>query len=262
MAVWTGLAGGAPGDVWLLRDETPPPEQLRAFHDAIARRAAGEPLAYAVGTAGFRTLELRVDRRVLIPRPETEGVVEHVLAWGRARGDAAGAWGRALDVGTGSGCLALSLAVEGRFHEVVATDASEAALAVARENGDGVAPPVPVSFRSGALFTPVAGERFEVIVANPPYLTEEEYTRLEPGVRDFEPREALAAGPDGLTHLRALLVEGRAHLAPGGLFVLEVDCARAEATRALACVAGWTDVRVARDLFGRDRYLVAQGANG
>jgi release factor glutamine methyltransferase len=260
MAIWAVLAGATPGDVWLARDRDATPEEIRAFRSAVERRAEGVPVAYAVGSAGFRTLTLQVDSRVLIPRPETEGLVEHALLFGRSRGDAPGAWGRALDVGTGSGCVALSLAVEGRFQEVVATDVSGDALTLARQNLQAVAPPTPVRLRQGALFEPVKDETFTVIAANPPYLTEAEFEQLEPGVREHEPREALVSGPDGMEHIRMLLSEGRAHLEPGGLLVLEVDCARAEAARAVANAAGWRDATIERDLFGRDRYLLAIGA--
>jgi len=135
--------------------------------------------------APFRTLTVGVDRRVLIPRPETEGLVEHALRWAQARWPDH-AWGDALDVGTGSGCIALSLAAEGRFRRVVGVDRSAAALAVARANRSLVSSPTPVDFEAADLF-PAGDELFDVIVANPPYLTEVEHTALDPGVRDFEP---------------------------------------------------------------------------
>src|SRR5947209_2316365 len=112
--IWAALARSTPGRVWLRRREPAPPEAGRRFRAAVERHARGEPLAYAVGTAAFRSLLLEVDARVLIPRPETEGLVDHVLAWGRAR-EQGDSWGVAVDVGTGSGALALSLAVEGQF---------------------------------------------------------------------------------------------------------------------------------------------------
>ena len=215
-----------------------------------------EPRAYAEGVAGFRLLELLVDRRVLIPRPETEGLVERVLAWSRGRWGS-GEWGTVLDLGTGSGCIALSLAAEGRFARIVATDVSPEALEVARLNAARVGPDPEPEFRLGSLFEPVAGERFDVIVSNPPYIAEPEYAELDPSVRDFEPRLALLSGPDGLTHTRAILQRAGDHLMPGGLLALEVDSRRADQSADIAR-ASWQEVRVERDVFDRPRYLLAR----
>jgi release factor glutamine methyltransferase len=224
-----------------------------------ARPEASEPRAYVEGIAGFRLLELVVDRRVLIPRPETEGLVERVLAfaatrWGRGKGEG----GTVLDLGTGSGCIALSLATEGRFARIVGTDVSEDALAVARSNAERVRPDRMPEFRLGAYFEPVRGERFNVIVSNPPYIAAPEYAELDPSVRDFEPRVALESGPDGLAHTRAILQAAPDYLAPGGLLALEVDSRRADTSAALARDSGLGDVRVERDVFDRPRFLLAR----
>ncbi len=253
--LWARLTGQTVGEVWLRRDGDAGPELRERFLDAVERWAGGEPAAYATGRAGFRTLELETDRRALIPRPETEGLVEHVLDWGRRR-EPAGDWGAALDVGTGTGCIALSLAVEGRFSRVVATDFSEDALALARGNAALVAPPLRVEFRRGSLFEPVARELFDVIVSNPPYVTGGEFEKLDVGVRCYEPRQALVSGEDGLGHIRGLLEGAGTHLAAHGLLALEVDCTRAEAAAALARRAGWREVRLEPDVFGRLRYLL------
>jgi len=132
------------------------------------------------------------------------------------------------------------------------------ALAVARANAGWVRPGGILEFRVGDLFDPVAGERFDVIVSNPPYIAEPEYATLDPSVRDFEPRQALVSGPDGLAHTRAILEGARHHLAPGGLLALEVDSRRAEQSAGLARVAGFQNVRVEPDVFERPRFLLVR----
>ena len=224
----------------------------------VGAPAECEPRAYVEGIAGFRLLELVVDRRVLIPRPETEGLVERVLAWAGERWGVSGERGAVLDLGTGSGCIALSLATEGRFARIVATDVSPAALEVARLNADRVGPALRPEFRLGAFFQPVRRDRFDVIVSNPPYIAEPEWAGLDPSVREFEPPVALLSGPDGLAHTRAILRDATAHLEPGGLLALEVDSRRADACADLARVHGFSDVLVERDVFDRPRFLLVR----
>lgn len=254
-AIWAALAGRSMGDVWIVRENPAPEDAAARFRDAVTHRASGAPFAYAVGVAGFRRLELLVDPRVLIPRPETERLVDHVLGFARA-------WGgegerQVADIGTGSGCIALSLAVEGPFERVIATDISPGALDVAFANAERVAPGVTVEFRNGSLLAPLVGDMFEVIVSNPPYVTEEEFARLDHGVRGYEPREALIGGADGMSHTGDLLAGAGAFLIPGGLLALEVDSTRADAALGLARTHGWADVRIEPDLFGLRRYLLA-----
>jgi len=258
LTLWAALTRTSPGTAWAQRGAAVMATVERDYADAVARLAAGIPIAYAAGTAAFRSLELDVDARVLIPRPETEGLVEHVLDWCRARGR----WGVAADVGTGSGCIALSLASEGAFDRVIATDLSEAALALATRNAAAVAPRTPVEFRAGDLLWSLGPEQVDVLVSNPPYVTAEEWAGLDPGVREHEPRMALVAGPDGLAHTGALLRQAGGRLRDGGLLALEVDCRRAGQVLALARAHGWASARIELDLFGRERYLLATRETG
>lgn len=250
--LWTDLLGEPPERAVLQADDPVPPELAERFQRAVARRAAGEPLAYVTGRTGFRHLTLRCDARGLIPRPETEGLVELVLA--RV------ATGRVADVGTGTGCIALSLAMEGPYDQVIATDRSAAALALAAENARHAG--ARVALIEGDLCTPLRAGSLDALVANPPYLTEREYAELDPSVRSWEPAAALVSGPDGLEATARLLDEGRLVLRPGGWLALEVDCVRAGEVARRACVLGWSDVAVHADLFGRERYLLARRSNG
>jgi release factor glutamine methyltransferase len=257
--LWAAVAGAGtkPGDVWLQHGQEPATELVERFCKAVERRASGVPFAYAVGRTGFRTLDLQLDARALIPRPETEGLVDLVLREVGKGETGKGKGGVAADIGTGCGCIALALAVEGHFDRVIAVERSADAAALARENVALVQPPVPVEVREGDLLAPLAGERYRAIVSNPPYLTEAEHTALDPAVRLFEPREALVSGADGLTATRALLAGARALLEPGGFVALEIDERRADQVRALALRDDWSRVAVHDDLFGRPRFLLA-----
>ncbi|HEU5171279.1 MAG TPA: peptide chain release factor N(5)-glutamine methyltransferase [Gemmatimonadales bacterium] len=247
--IWADLAGAEPGGTFLQAREAVAPETAERFVAAVERRAGGEPLPYVTGCAGFRRLTLRADRRALIPRPETEGLVDVVL--GVRRG------GVVADIGTGSGCIALSLATEGSYDEVLALDCSAEALALAAENRE-LADAGRVRLVRSDLTQALAAASLDVLVSNPPYLTDGEYERLDDGVARWEPREALAAGPDGLRHITGLLHDGRRVLKPGGWLALEVDSARARTAAALAHRLGWTSVQIVMDLFGRERYLLAR----
>jgi release factor glutamine methyltransferase len=241
-------------DLYLQHDRPLTPDELARFRERLRRRARREPLQYIDGTAAFRDLVLTVDRRVLIPRPETEGLVQEVLDWARGRAGL-----HVVDVGTGSGAIALALATEGPFARVVATDREEAALEVARENAARVAPPVPVELRRGDLLEPVAGERFDVVVSNPPYVGEEEAGGLDPEVREWEPHAALFAGPGGLDLLRRLVPAAAAALRGGGLLALEIGAAQGPAVaRLIEETESFGPARVRADLAGRDRVVVAE----
>ncbi len=248
--------GWAPGEV-ARRIDAPLPEgeadRLRRLAD---RRARGEPLAYVTGAAPFRELVLQVDARVLIPRPETEIVVEAAL---RASRDCPGGIG--VDIGTGSGAIALALATEGRFNAIIATDISADALAVAEGNARLVRPGIPVQFRHGADLAPLAGVLARVIVSNPPYIAYDEAAALPASVRNWEPSTALFASDGGMSRYHALLSAGHHFLEPEGTLVLEVDARRAAETATRAIEYGWRDVQLLRDLSGRDRVLVARRPN-
>lgn len=256
-ALWAAVVGSTPGDVWLTRDGTAEPGVLDQFWSAVGKRAGGAPFPYAVGRVQFRHLDLVVDARALIPRPETEGLVGLVLEWAGGGRRAAAPRGLAADVGTGTGCIALALAAEGDFAGVVATERSPRAAALARENVSRVAPRVPVDVREGDLLAPLAGARYRLIVSNPPYLTEREYDMLEPSVRAFEPREALVSGADGLEATRALLAGAAPLLEPGGLLAFEIDERRGFEVRTLAHESGWRRIGIHDDLFGRPRFALA-----
>ena len=249
------VAGVTPGDLWLGRAEPLEPGLDERWGRAVAARAGGAPVAYATGRASFRTVDLACDPRALIPRPETEGLIDLVL---HGTGDGGrGTWGLAADLGTGTGCLALALAVEGDFELVVAVERDPAAAALARANVARAAPPTPVEVREGDWLAPLGDAHYRVIVANPPYLTEGEWDALDPSVRDWEPHAALASGPDGLDATRAILAGAARYLAPDGVLALEIDERRADAVVELAGALGWGRVAIHDDLFGRPRYAVA-----
>jgi release factor glutamine methyltransferase len=241
-------------DLYLQFERPLSPGELAAFRSRLRRRARREPLQYIDGTAAFRELLLKVDGRVLIPRPETEELVQAVLDAVRGRQGL-----EAVDVGTGSGAIALALATEGPFARVVATDLHPEALALARENLDACAPGAPVEFRRGDLLEPVRGERFDAVVSNPPYVREDERPELDPQVRDWEPGSALFAGDDGLDVIRRLVADAPGVLKAGGLLAMEVGAAQGPAAAALIREDGrYGAPRVLPDLAGRDRIVLAE----
>lgn len=248
-----GVLGLKRLDLYLQFDRPLQPAELDEYRARLKRRARHEPLQYIAGHADFRELRLKVDRRVLIPRPETEVLVGEVLAWASGRAGLS-----ALDVGTGSGAIALSLATEGDFDRVVAVDLSEEALQVARENLVAT-PGARVEIRQGSLFDAVAGERFDVVVSNPPYVGERERETLDREVRDWEPGTALFSGDDGLDLIGTLVSRAPDHLAPGGLLALEIGAEQGPRVGELVRATGrFTEPRVRRDLAGRDRIVLAE----
>jgi release factor glutamine methyltransferase len=240
--LYAALVHGATSAAWTERERPLSGEGLALLAQAVARRASGEPQAYATGWANFRGHWLRVDERVLIPRPEQRGARTDLVA---------------AAVGTGSGALAVALALEGPVARVVALDSSAAALDVARANVERLALASRVRCVLGDLLGPLAGAAVDVVVANPPYIATLELADLEPSVRDFEPLVALDGGPDGLTPTRRLAAAARDALAAGGILALEVDSRRARETAAVVRDAGFVDVVVRNDLFERQRYVAA-----
>jgi release factor glutamine methyltransferase len=223
--------------------EEPPPEQLAAFRDLVKRRRAREPIAYILGKREFYGHEFRVDRRVLVPRPDTEALVETALLRTKHVSLAM----RALDLCTGSGCVAISLALDRPTSLVLATDASEDALAVARDNALRLGA-YRVSLRHGDLYAAVpAGCRFDVVTANPPYIASGDLPGLMTDVRDFEPRLALLGGQDGLDLVRRVVAGAAPFLVPGGVLAVEVGAGQAPAVVTLFERAGYAEVEIRRD---------------
>jgi release factor glutamine methyltransferase len=225
---------------------------LEKIRPLIRRRAAHEPLQYITGEAEFHGLKLKVDRRALIPRPETEQLVERVAA-----AMAAAVPQRILDLGTGSGAIALALAHAFPAAAVTAIDRSEAALALAAENAAGLGLADRVNFLVSDWFSRIPPEPFDLIVSNPPYLSGEETAQTAAEVRGFEPIEALTADDDGVADLARIIAEGLSHLQPGGLLALETGIAQHARLIELANRAGFSRVESHRDLTGRDRFVFA-----
>ena len=233
--------------------------ELNAYRPLLKRRAAREPLQYILGRQPFRELDLEVAPGVLIPRPETEVLVDRVL--GEVSDDVRGR-GSALDVGTGTGAIALSLAFEGSFASVVATDVDEGALRLARRNAESAGVGHKIDLRAGSLFEPLrSGERFDVIVSNPPYVAEKDEDGLQPEVVEWEPRQALFAGPDGFDVLEQIVERAREHLQDGGLLALEVGAGQATRVADMLCrAASYDNTRILRDYAGKERFVFARGA--
>ncbi len=230
------------------------PAELAAYEALIERRAAREPLQYILGTQAFLDFEVKVDGRVLIPRPETELLAERAVTLGRASGAA-----RVADVGTGSGCLAIAAAMALPDAHVWATDASEDALNLARENAARLGVGDRLTFLRGDFLTPLAeaGVVVDLLVSNPPYIPRGELAGLQEEVRDHEPRKALDGGADGLDAYRALAAGARSVLAPGGHIALELGYGQAAAVRALLATGGFIDIEVSPDFAGISRVMTA-----
>lgn len=227
-----------------------PPAQQEIFDQLLARRLAHEPTAYILGCQPFMGLDFLVDRSVLIPRPETELLAEAVIS-------SAGENGRWLivDVGTGSGCLAVSLAKHLPGVSVIGLDSSPAAIATAKKNASRHGVNDHCRFLVGDLLGPLS-EKADIIVANPPYIPSAEIDGLQPEVREWEPRAALDGGPDGLDYIRELISASPGHLRPGGQLFLEFGFGQAARVAALA-QARFRSVEISNDYAGIPRLLKA-----
>ena len=226
--------------------------ELEKIRPLVRRRAHREPLQYIIGETEFHGLKLKVDRRALIPRPETELLVELVGQRAAALTPA-----KILDLGTGSGAIALALAGLFPAATVLAVDRSEEALALARENAVATGLGERVSFVMSDWFTAVPMQTFEIIVSNPPYLTAEETVKTSPEVQGFEPVAALTAAEDGLADLAGIIREAPRFLAASGLLALETGIAQHARLSALATEAGFARTESVQDLTGRDRFIFA-----
>jgi release factor glutamine methyltransferase len=225
--------------------------ELGLYRSLIQRRRAGEPIAYILGRREFYGISFAVDRRALVPRPDTETLVEVALERTRARS----MYGRALDLCTGSGCVAVAFARSRPTWRVTASDIATEATELAWENARRSGVAFSVRVVTGDLFAPFAGECFELVTANPPYIPSPEIGTLPPDVRDFEPRLALDGGPDGLDLLRAVVAGAVERLESDGVLAVEVGHDQAARVRELFEKAGFRDVAVRRDYGGHERVV-------
>lgn len=237
-------------DLFLKFDVAVPEPTLVILREQVARRAKREPLQYIMGQVEWGCLTLKTDRRALIPRPETEELWEKIIENFKAQGCAPSS---ILDLGTGSGALALAFKKSFPSARVVATDLSADALALARENAAALG--LAVDFRAGSWLSPIASaETFELIVSNPPYLTSAETASAEPEVRAFEPSSALTAPDDGFADLATIITSAYEHLVAGGSLWLETGIAHAARIRELALRLAYASVEVYKDFQGRERF--------
>lgn len=228
-------------------------QELARIRPLVKRRSQREPLQHIIGEVDFAGVHLKVDRRALIPRPETELLVEIAAGWAMENPPVA----RIADLGTGSGAIALGLAERLPTVAVVAVDREEDALALARENALGRPAGGRVEFSRSDWFSDLPGALFDMIVSNPPYLSEAELAQVAPEVRDFEPRSALVAAEDGLSDLKRIVAGAGQRLRRGGLLALETGPSQHAALIKAAGSAGYTKVESRRDLTGRDRFILA-----
>jgi release factor glutamine methyltransferase len=238
--------------LYLQFETLPSPTELEAFRGLVRRRAAREPLQHLLGHEMFCGLRIKCDRRALVPRPETEGLVKAVIAEMGPGLQGAGV----ADLGTGSGCIALALLKAGAGN-ALAVDSSAEALELARENAESLGLAASLRLRQGDFLESLRGERFRLLVSNPPYIPLGEKARLQPEVRDHEPAAALFGGQDGREALRLLLAGAAAHLEDGGLLALECGMGQAGGLQE-EFKGAWPRLWTLQDPFGIERFLMAR----
>jgi len=248
-------------DLYVHFDRAVPPEKLSAFREVVRQRSAGRPVKYILGRSEFMSLELAVSEAVLIPRPETETVVEAAVEKLQAMTDRPEPL--VMDLGTGSGCIAVSIAVEIRNARLIATDLSPEALAVAKANAERHGVAGRIQLLQGDFLDAVAGSGMEglvdLIVSNPPYVSEAELPTLAPEVRLYEPKAALVAGPDGLAAYQKIVPAALGFLRAGGWLVLELGRGQLDAVRAVAEAAGgYEAIASVKDYLKIDRAFLAR----
>ncbi len=231
-----------------------PPAQLDTLRALVKRAGEHEPVAYLVGKTEFYSIEFDVGSGCLIPRPETELLVQQAVELLRSRDGTHSV----LDLCTGSGCIAVAIAKNHVSSHLVATDLCEEAIAMADRNIRKHDQAERIELVQGDLFDPVESRRFDLIVSNPPYVTTVDYTQLDPNVRDYEPRLALDGGPDGLDVYRRILARGPQHLKDNGILMLEIGYDQGSAIKSLfEQVPVFKEVDIHKDLQGHDRVIVA-----
>lgn len=225
---------------------------LETLRGMVKRRAAGEPLQYILGRTEFHGLEFLTDKRALIPRPETEHLVEEIAAACKDRGPV-----RILDVGTGTGCIAICLAKLLPNADMVAVDRSDGALELARANAGNHGVAARIQFHQSDLFAAVDGQTFDWIASNPPYIPASEVNTLAREIRDHEPLEALFAGDDGLAIIRRIITEASSFLNPGGHVAIEIGAGQSGAVQQLFRDAQYQVAKVVKDLQNHERLVIA-----
>jgi release factor glutamine methyltransferase len=241
-------------ELYTRHDEEAPEEARKKYRELVRQRVEGCPVAYLVGRKEFFSLPLEVTRDVLIPRPDSECVVDECLRLARDQAEPT-----VLDIGTGSGNLAVAVARGHKKARVTATDLSPAALAVAARNAAKHEVADHIRFLEGDLYAPLNDERFDFILSNPPYIPHADLAGLAPGVRDYEPHLALDGGPDGFAVYQRLVEGAPAHLKPGGYLIVEIGSPQeTEARRRIEEAGGWELGPTLRDSSGHPRVLRAR----
>ncbi|MCX5751573.1 MAG: peptide chain release factor N(5)-glutamine methyltransferase [Candidatus Saganbacteria bacterium] len=249
------FALGIPREKLLTYDKPISTKQLKKFNALVARWLEHEPIAYLLGTQPFLGLDLEVNRSVLIPRPETELLVENLLRK-ITEHSARNTEHRILDIGTGSGCIAIALAKDLPNAQVYAVDFSVKALRVAKKNAKKYELSKRIKFLRSNLFQKLKGLKFDLIVSNPPYIPSKVIPKLDKNVKDYEPIKALDGGNDGLDIIRKIIQQAPGYLAPNGILALEIGFGQAKAVQKLATKAGFKNTQIIKDWAGIDRIVV------